>query len=200
MMEKRWQMGLRKWFRRWWSSRFTPLGGDLDRSIGSVARLVDDLPAFRAKAKEVAEHYGPAAIPKLRRRFHRPIEAPPGFTMQEQGLTAWLSYWQFAIFEIIYHFRGQALPMLRKVAFGEYGWTQGNAIEVMCRLAAEGIERDRTLTELKREMPSMRDEALDYAAGPLLQLAESDPNISAVITELRQVEEFERAVQEASTT
>ena len=32
-------------------------------------------------------------------------------------MTAWLSYWQFAIFEIVYNFRGQALPMLRKVAF-----------------------------------------------------------------------------------
>jgi hypothetical protein len=50
--------------------------------------------------------------------------------------------------------------MLREVACGEHDWTQGYAIELMCRLAAEGIDRDRTLTDLKREMPGMRKTAL----------------------------------------
>ncbi|WP_145952316.1 hypothetical protein [Paludisphaera borealis] len=111
-----------------------------------------------------------------------------------------MSYWQFAIFEIVYNFREQALPMLRKVAFGEYDWTQGNAIEVMCRLAAEGIDRDRTLADLKKKMPGMRDEALGYAAAPLLQLAKYDLRLAAVVDELRQVDEFENAVRDIIAT
>ena len=86
--------------------------------------------------------------------------------------------------------------MLRTVAFGEYDWTQANAIELLCRLAAEGIDRDRTLADLKREMPNMRDEALLYVAGPLLKRAEDDPAVAAIVRELRYVEEFEMAVEE----
>lgn len=180
-------------FYRWW--RRVPLGGELDDAVRSVVVLIDDQHAFRAKAKDAAEWFGPSAIPGLRRRFHRPVEAPPGFAMRERGLTAWLSYWQFAIFEIVYHFREQALPMLRKVAFGEYDWTQGNAIAVLCRLAAEGVDRDRTLADLKRKMPLMREEALDYAAVELLELGASDPEVAAVVGELRQVGEFDLAVR-----
>lgn len=66
----------------------------------------------------------------------------------------------------------------------------------MCRLAAEGIERDRALVDLRREMPRMREEALAYAAGPLLQPAENDPSVAAVVAELREIEGFERAILE----
>ena len=112
------------------------------------------------------------------------------------GLTAWLSFWQFAIFAIIFHFREDALPMLREVAFGEYDWTQANAIEILCRLAAEGIDRDRILADLKREIPEMRDTALLYVARPLLEQAKSNPALAAIIAELQQTPEFQEAVEE----
>lgn len=150
-------------------SRFTPVGGELDRAIESVAVLIEEDLTFGARAKAVARKFGPRIIPELQQRFHRPTVSPPGFTVEERGLSAWLSYWQFAIFEIIFQFREQALPMLRQVAFGEYDWTQANAIELLCRLAAEGIDRDRTLADLKRAMPGMRDTALLYVARPLVR-------------------------------
>jgi hypothetical protein len=195
-------MGLFDWFRKKpppapaEESRVTALGGELDRAIQSVALLIDDRAAFRAQATTVANRFGANAIPELRHRFHQPTEAPPGFTAAERGLVVWLSYWQFAIFEILFQYREQALPMLREVAFGPYDWTQGNAIELMCRLAAEGIDRERTITDLKRAMPGMRDTALLYVAGPLLQQAESDPALAAIAAELGEVPEFEMAVQE----
>src|SRR5205085_4738278 len=130
---------------------------------------------FRAKAQDVARRLGSSVIPDLRQRFHRPTTAPPGFTPAERGLAAWLSYWQFAIFDIVYQFGEQALPMLREVAFGKYDWTQANAIELLCRLAADGIDREQTLADLKREMPRMRIEALLYVAGPLLKDARESP-------------------------
>jgi hypothetical protein len=198
-------MGLFNWFRKKQpnppapavdDSRFTPLGGELDRAIESVAVLIDDQLAFRAKAKEVAARFGPETIPELRLRFNRSTASPSGFTAQERGLAGWLSYWQFAIFEIVYQYREHALPMLREVAFGEYDWTQANAIELLCRLASEGIDRDRTLADLKREMPGMRDTALLYVAGPLLQQARNNPALAAIVEELEQVPEFQVAIEE----
>jgi hypothetical protein len=172
------------------------LGGEVDQAIESVAVLIDDEATFRAKAREVADSHGPWILPELQRRFHRPTTAPRGFTARERGLGAWLSCWQFAIFEVILQFRELALPMLRKVAFGEYDWTQANAIELLCRLAAEGVDRERTLADLRREMPRMRDTALLYVAGPLLRRSEVDPGVAAIVDELRQVQEFESAVEE----
>jgi hypothetical protein len=86
--------------------------------------------------------------------------------------------------------------VLRRVAFGEYDWTQGNAIEILCRLAALGIDRQRTLDDLKSEMPTMRDTALLYAAGPLLHQAMGNPQLAAVVEELQQVAEFKDSVDE----
>jgi hypothetical protein len=175
---------------------FTPLGGDLDRAVESVAMWIDDPLAFSTKAREVAATHGPAVMPDLRERFHRATSAPAGFTAEERGLGAWLSCWQFAIFEIIYQYREQAVSMLREVAFGKYDWTQGNAIELLCRLAADGIDRNRTLTDLKREMPRMRDTALLYAARPLLYQAREHPALAAIIEELQEVPAFRAAVEQ----
>lgn len=40
-------------------------GGELDLARHSVALLIDDRPAFQAKAHEVSERFGSAAIPEL---------------------------------------------------------------------------------------------------------------------------------------
>ena len=63
---------------------------------------------------------------------------------------------QFAIFEMFYFFGPASLPVLQRVAYGPYDWTQGNAIEILCRLAADGIDRKRVVDELVARMPGMR--------------------------------------------
>lgn len=198
-------MGLFDWLRRkspapppplFDKSRFTALGGELDRVIESVAVLIDDQIVFRAKAKKVAERIGPESIPEFRQRFHRSTAAPAGFRSEERGLAAWLSYWQLAIFEIVFQYREHALPMLREVAFGEYDWTQANAIELLCRLAAEGTDRERTLADLIREMPGMRDTALLYVARSLLPQSQSNSALANIVEELQKVPEFRMAIEE----
>jgi hypothetical protein len=174
----------------------TPLGGELDRAIESVAILIDQPPLFRARARDVAATFGPQALDDLRQRFHRATPAPIGFTAKERGLTGWLSSWQFALFEIIFQYREGAVSMLREVAFGEYDWTQSNAIELLCRLAAEGIDRDRTLADLKRELPHMRDTALMYVAEPLMHRVPEDARLAAIFEELQEVPEFRMTVQD----
>ena len=107
------------------------------------------------------------------------------------------SAWQSALFEVLYHLRGSALEFVREVAFGAYDWTQGNAIEVLCRWAAEGLDRERTVRDLRYEAPRMRPEALDYAVGPLLSRAVGNPSLSKLIDELRSIPEFEQACKGA---
>jgi hypothetical protein len=45
-------------------------------------------------------------------------------------------------------------------------------------------------------MPGMRDTALLYAAGPLLHQAKENPQLAAIVEELRQVPEFNEAVED----
>ncbi|MCL4204956.1 MAG: hypothetical protein KJ000_20950 [Pirellulaceae bacterium] len=169
----------------------------LDTAVTSVAVLIDDAEQFRARAAAVARELGPAAIEELATRFHSPPRPePPGFGYEQRGLGGWLSTWQFAIFELFYQFGAAALPVLRRVAFGEYDWTQGNAVEVLVRLAAAGVERERTVADLRREFPNFRYEATLYSVGPLLHHSARDPAIAAVVRELEEMPEWREAAEE----
>ncbi len=169
----------------------------LDTAVTSVAVLIDDADQFSARAAAVAQELGPDAIAELATRFHSPPRAePPGFGIEQRGLSGWLSAWQFAIFELFFHFGAAALPVLRCVAFGEYDWTQGNAIEVLVRLAAVGVEREQIVAELRREFPGIRYEAQLYSVGPLLHHAARDPAVAAVVRELENLPEWRQTVQE----
>lgn len=170
---------------------------DIDDQLSSIAVLVSDsVEGFQVRAQEVAAGLGPESIPELKKRYHRHPDPPDGFGFEEVGLGGWLSFWQFAIFEVLFNIGEPAIPELRRVAFGEYDWTQANAVEVLCRLAADGIARDQTIADLKQKMPAMRDTALLYIVGPLLKQAEDNQDLAAIVSELRTIEEFENAVEE----
>jgi hypothetical protein len=169
----------------------------LDTAVTSVAVLIDDAEQFRARAAAVAKELGPPAIAELATRFHSPPEPePPGFGYEQRGLVGWMSAWQFAIFELFLQFGAAALPVLRRVAFGEYDWTQGNAVEVLVRLAAAGVDRERTVADLRREFPGFRYEAHLYSVGPLLHHAARDPAVAGVIRELEDLPEWQEAARE----
>jgi len=173
------------------------MASTLDEAVTSVAILVDDVQEFRARAAAVALQLGPAAIDELCTRFHSPPRAePPGFGPEQRGLGGWLSAWQFAIFELFFEFGSAALPVLRQVAFGEYDWTQGNAVEVLVRLAAKGIEREQIIAELRREFPRLRVEAQLYSVGPLLEHAARDPAVATVVRLLEDISEWRAAIEE----
>lgn len=134
-----------------------------------VASSVHDADGFRSRASAAADDLGPDAIETLATLFHSEHSPPDNLADQFPGLGDWIAARQFAIFEMFYYLREAALPVLRRVAFGEYDWTQGNAIEVLCRLASESVERDQIIAEVRREIPKMRYEALLYAFGSLLK-------------------------------
>jgi hypothetical protein len=164
--------------------------------VSAVAVQIDDDAKFRTAGRNAALELGPVAFRTLPKLFHSPPEAPNAFGFPERGLSGWLSAWQFAIFEVFYNFGEQALPTLRQIAYGEYVWTQGNAIELLCRLAADGVCKRDILDELKREFPRLRHEARLYAVQPLLFQAEGNPNLAAVIDELSEVEAFRETIVE----
>jgi hypothetical protein len=169
----------------------------IDEAVASVAVLIDDVQEFRARAAAVAAQLGPTAIEELCTRFHSPPRAePPGFGPEQRGLGGWLSAWQFAIFELFFEFGRAALPVLRQVAFGEYDWTQGNAVEVLVRLAARGIEREQIIAELRREFPRLRVEAQLYSVGPLLEHAARDLAVANLVRQLEDISEWRAAVEE----
>src|SRR5215813_2603246 len=170
--------------------------GQCEKQIRWVAAALHEEDEFRQRAEAAANALGPTSIETLAQLFLADSRPPPELADSFPGLGDWIAARQFAIFEIFYHFRHAALPVLRRVAFGPYDWTQGNAIEILCRLAAEGIDREHTLAELKSEMPSMRDTALLYAAGPLLRQANKNQPLAAIIEELREVFEFNEAVED----
>ena len=91
---------------------------------------------------------------------------------------------QHAIFEILYHFREASLPVLRKIAFGPYDWTQANAVDVLCRLAAEGIETETIANEIIKDIPNWRYEAILYTINSLAQFAPRAPNVMNSLHEM----------------
>lgn len=168
----------------------------LSQTVAQVATKIVAPPTFRTAAAEAAGNLDPSAIATLSKRFHSPPDAPDGFGPKEVGLGGWLSYWQLAIFEIYYNFGADAIPALRPIAYGEYDWTQGNAIEILCRLAADGVQTREIVDELKREFPKLRYEAQLYAVRPMLAQAENNPQLAKIIDELSALEEFQETVAE----
>jgi hypothetical protein len=181
-------------------TRLDPMAQSLTEAVASVAVQIDDAQEFRAQAAAVARRLGSAAITELKTRLHAPPYTEPGFDAKERGLGGWLSAWQFAIFELLYELGTPALPVLRQVAFGEYDWTQGNALEVLVRLAAKGIERDEIIAELRQEFSRLRVEAQLYAVGPILHHAAQDLAVAAVVRQLEDMPDWQATVDELRET
>lgn len=170
---------------------------DVDFLIASIANLAEDHCAFETKAQAVARQLdGPFVLKELEDRLHSPTKPPDRFDYPQRGFGVWLAYWQRAIFEILFHYRERAIPFLRRIGFGEYDWTQANAIAILCRLAAEGIERFSTLDALRREYPDFRFEAQLYIVQDLETAASRDNSVADVVRELRDLPEWREALLE----
>ncbi|GJM37670.1 MAG: hypothetical protein DHS20C19_10370 [Acidimicrobiales bacterium] len=185
---------------RWFPNRRgSPAQPDIDRAVvdaalRAVATLVDEESAFRAAGRAAAQQLGPGSIPALARRFHDPPDAPEGWGNEERGLGAWLEAWQLAIFETFYCCGEEAYPVVHSSAYGDYDWTQANAIEVLCRLAADDVRRDEILNEFRANFPEVRWEAQVNAVGLLLRQAADRPALARVLDELVDVESYGDAV------
>lgn len=148
-----------------------------------------DLSLLRSRAKDVARELGASSIDTLAMLFHSEYEPPPELSHYDH-LGQWMAARQFAIFEVFYNLGESALPILRQTAFGEYDWTQGNAVEVLVRLAADGIQTEEILSDLTKILPSMREESHFYALASLLQQGKKNPALQQVINQLLLIPAF----------
>jgi hypothetical protein len=163
-----------------------------------VAEAIHAGPEFTIRAQTVARELGASGIAQLAAQLHSEHSPPAELQNQFPRLGQWMAARQFAIFEVLYWVGPSSLPLLRQVAFGEYDWTQGNAIEILCRLAADGVECEVTIEQLRTFIPSARYEALVYAAGPLMKHAKSNPELERVVRELLIVPAFAEVYNELS--
>ncbi len=138
--------------------------------IAWVAAVITTPETFHKRARLATEELGAQCIPLLPSFFHKPPSSPGEAGDQFQGLGQWMAVCQAAIFEMLYYFREASLPLLRQVAFGEYDWTQARAIEILCKFASEGIEREQIDRELAQELPQLRYETVMSVRSVLAQL------------------------------
>ncbi len=149
----------------------------LGEKIAWVAAAINTPETFRKRARLVAQELGSTCIPLLPSFFHHSPNPPEEVKGQFSGLGQWMDVCQAAIFEMLYYFREAALPLLRQVAFGVYDWTQVRAIEILCRFAAEGLEREQIEKELAQELPRLRYEAVMSARNVLARLTLVAPQL-----------------------
>jgi hypothetical protein len=170
--------------------------------VNAIARLAEhvllgrDPGEFRKLAAAEFKVLDLADPSSLAAFLHADIPEPTAYDPRVHGYGGWISACHFATFELIYNFGEEALPLLREVAWGEYDWTQGNAIELLLRLAAAGVETDPIIAEIEREFPRIRFEAQLYAIQPLLSSLEGDPGLQSIFDRLRRIPEFEQAWDE----
>lgn len=167
------------------------------QAVELIASEIFNRTRFSQLAKSAADDFGPAAIPELSRLYHGDPSPPAQYAHAFRGLGAWLSARQFAVFEVYFYIGAAALPEIRRVAFGPYDWIQGNAIEVLCRLAAEGIEKQAILQEIKSKSPDIFYEAKIYAIAPLIHQKIDNPNLQNIIDFLINEAGFGEAYEDA---
>jgi len=171
----------------------------LELKISLLAELLlesNDLELFRSNARRQAVELTAKDLKGLRRSLHKPPPEPSIYDVQRHGLGGWLGACQFAIFELVYCLGEDALPFIRRLAWGDYDWTQGNAIELLIRMAADGTCRSELISEIKLRFPKVRFEAQLYAIQPLLGYAKQSESMAEIFKELMEIDTFKNAFEE----
>ncbi len=172
---------------------------DIEDVIAELAELIlrEGLSdAVRQKAEQASAAIGLEDITGIQDLFHYPPPEPQGYDVATHGLGGWLSACQFAAFELTYNIGEPALPFVRKIAWGPYDWTQGNAIELLIRFAADGVCREELIEEIKALFPDIRYEAQLYALEPLIPRLETDKGLKSVVDRLVECVAFDEVYKE----
>ena len=141
------------------------------RLIAEVAATADDREEFTRRAREAAAELGRPLIRKSRVYFWSPPPKPSSLDGKYEGIGDWMAVCQSAIFEMWFHLGEVALADLHEVAFGRYDWTQASATEVLCRLALDGVDTERTATRIAEALPKWRYEQIIYVRVPVAALS-----------------------------
>jgi len=135
---------------------------DLAELLIEVAQEFEDSDKFKEAASVVANKLEFSRAKELTQYFHQNPPEPEALKSKTQkyGLFGvWMSICQDAIFEILFNYKAQAIPTLYSIGFGVYDWTQYKAIDVLCRLAKEGIETEAIIKKIGDNIENFRFEA-----------------------------------------
>lgn len=136
---------------------------ELGRHIIYVASEFENEEVFRSRAREVKEKLPFNKAVNLTDYFHSNPPIPDSLVpkLSKYGvLGVWMQVCQKTIFEILYNYKEKAVPTLYKIGFGEYDWTQYEAIDILCRIAQDGILEDEISLRISRNIKDFRWEAL----------------------------------------
>ncbi len=135
---------------------------DLAEFLIEVAQEFEDSDKFKEAAYLVANRLEFSSAKELTQYFHNTPPEPEALKSKTKKyglLGVWMSICQNAIFEILFNYKAQAIPTLYSIGFGEYDWTQYKAIDVLCRLAKDGIETDAIVKNIGEKIQDFRYEA-----------------------------------------
>jgi len=170
---------------------------DLDHLIANLGKtLLTDEEFFEDLARQESSKISVDDLTYLRDKLHHPPPVHPDINEKELRLGEWLATCQFIIFELIYLLDVKALSLLESIAFGEYDWTQANALEVICRLYLDGKLPIGTISEIDTRLGSMRYETHLYFAQDLIKRGERDPRVDQIIVLIKNID-FRLALAES---
>jgi len=150
--------------------------GKLQEYIIYVASQFEN-DTFFSRAKEVAEKLHFSEAKNLIDYFHKDIPCPDDLkeSISKIGVFGvWLDIRQNAIFEILSNYKVEAVPLLYKIGFGVYDWTQYKAIGILLNFVKEGITDDKVLDDLIQKLHHLRYEAIINILTPLSQIQNND--------------------------
>jgi len=156
---------------------------ELENILIEVAKEFEDETKFKGTAKEVASKIEFARAKELPRYFHKNPPEPESLkskTAKYGFFGVWMNICQDSIFEILYHYKEEAIPTLYSIGFGEYDWTQYKAIDVLCRLANDGIHTDEIVKNIGNKINDFRYEAVFPSIESLSQIS-NNPEIPKII-------------------
>lgn len=159
---------------------------ELEELLIEVAQEFEDEERFKEAAFRVANKLEFGRARELTRYFHDNPTEPEILkvkTRKYRLLGGWMIICQDSIFEILFNYKEQALPDLYSIGFGKYDWTQYKAINVLCRLANEGIKTEEIINNIGKEIQNFRYEAVMPSIRSLANIPDNK-EVSKIILEI----------------
>lgn len=110
--------------------------------VRSIAELAGEREAFEQSAKAAASLIDESCIDPLRSSLCCPPDQPSNLGSVTKPADHWQSACKAAVIEILYNFRGVAVPALQDLLSHEDDNVQSLASDALARLDSEGIEAD----------------------------------------------------------
>lgn len=156
---------------------------ELEKFLIEVAKEFEDKDKFKSAAKKVASELEFEKAKELPRYFHDNPPEPESLKSKtaKYGLFGvWMSICQDSVFEILYNYKEKAIPTLYSIGFGVYDWTQYKAINILCRLADEGIQTDEIVKDIGDEINQFRYEAIFPSLESLSRIS-NNPEVPKIV-------------------